>query len=83
MNRYDTPVLLQRADPYILLAEDSYYYFTATVPTFDRIELRRARSIEGLAAVQPEVIWRRHEPLYLGTRDSSHRKRMDDLLCRG
>ena len=22
MNRYDTPVLLQRADPYILLAED-------------------------------------------------------------
>ena len=61
MNRYDTPVLLQRADPYILLAEDGYYYFTATVPTFDRIELRRARSIEGLAAVQPEVIWRRHE----------------------
>ena len=33
MNRYDTPVLLQRADPYILLAADGYYYFTATVPT--------------------------------------------------
>ena len=32
MNRYDTPVLLQRAYPYILLAEDSYYYFTTTVP---------------------------------------------------
>ena len=61
MNRYDTPVLLQRADPYILLAEDGYYYFTATVPAFDRIELRRARSIEELAAAQAEVIWRRHE----------------------
>lgn len=27
MNRYDTPVLLQRADPYILLAEDGLLLF--------------------------------------------------------
>ena len=50
MNRYDPPLILQRADPCILLSEDGYYYFTATVPAFDLIELRRARSIEELAA---------------------------------
>lgn len=61
MNRYDPPLILQRADPCILLSEDGYYYFTATVPAFDLIELRRARSIEELGAARPKVVWRRHE----------------------
>jgi len=39
----------QRADPYVLL-QDGWYYFTASVPAFDLIELRRARTIEGLAS---------------------------------
>lgn len=61
MKKYSPPLILQRADPCILLGEDGFYYFTASVPEFDRIELRRAETIEGLAHAQPAVIWRKHE----------------------
>ena len=36
---YNTPFIAQRADPYILHHEDRYY-FTASVPEYDRIILR-------------------------------------------
>ena len=61
MKKYSPPLILQRADPCILLGEDGFYYFTASVPEFDRIELRRAETVEGLAHAQPAVIWRKHE----------------------
>lgn len=32
----------------------------ATVPEYDRLELRRARTIEGLATAEPKTIWRKH-----------------------
>ena len=51
----------QRADPFICRGEDGRYYFTASVPAFDLIELRCADTLEGLAQAQPKVIWRRHE----------------------
>ena len=54
------PVVRQRADPQVTLAADGYYYFTATVPEYDRIELRRARTLGALGAADARVVWRRH-----------------------
>lgn len=42
------PLIECRADPHIYRHNDGYYYFTASVPEYDRIELRRARTIQGL-----------------------------------
>jgi|AntRauTorcE11897_2_1112592.scaffolds.fasta_scaffold00103_20 GH43 family beta-xylosidase len=58
---YTNPLILQRADPWVFLHTDGYYYFTASVPEFDRLELRRAKTIEGLKDAEPKVIWRKHE----------------------
>lgn len=55
------PLIRHRADPWIYRHEDGFYYFTATVPEYDRIELRRARTVEGLAAAEPAVLWRKRE----------------------
>ena len=43
------PIVEQRADPFIYKHTDGYYYFTGSVPTYDSIELRRAKSISDLA----------------------------------
>ncbi len=60
-NTYTTPLIEQRADPWIYRHSDGYYYFTATVPEYDRLEIRRARTIEGLRSAEPKVIWRKHD----------------------
>jgi GH43 family beta-xylosidase/lysophospholipase L1-like esterase len=54
------PLVRQRADPHITYHRDGWYYFTATVPEYDRLELRRARTLEALATAEPKTIWRRH-----------------------
>lgn len=51
----------QRADPWIYKHTDGYYYFTASVPEYDRIELRRAKTIEGLAEAPTKNIWHKHD----------------------
>lgn len=58
---YINPVVLQRADPWIYKHTDGYYYFTASVPEYDRIELRRSLTVQGLAEAQPVVCWRKYE----------------------
>ncbi len=55
------PIVLQRADPWIYKHTDGYYYYTASVPAFDCIELRRAATIQELGAAVPEVIWTKHD----------------------
>lgn len=60
-NTYTNPLIIQRADPYIYKHTDGYYYFTASVPSYNRIELRRARTLEGLAHAAPRTIWRKHD----------------------
>lgn len=50
----------QRADPYIYKHTDGYYYFTASVPQYDRIELRRAKTIKELATAETVNVW--HKP---------------------
>ncbi|ACB74651.1 Alpha-N-arabinofuranosidase [Opitutus terrae PB90-1] len=54
------PLILQRADPYIHRHTDGFYYFIATVPDYDRLELRRASTVAGLATTEPKTIWRKH-----------------------
>lgn len=51
------PLILQRADPHIYRHSDGYYYFTASVPQYDRIEIRRATTIAGLADAAPKDVW--------------------------
>lgn len=58
---YSNPLIEQRADPYIHKHTDGYYYFTGSYPLYDRIVLRRAKTIEGLSDAEEVVIWEAHE----------------------
>ncbi len=58
---FHNPLILQRADPFAMLHTDGYYYFTATVPEYDRLELRRAKTLNELSRAQPTVIWHKHD----------------------
>jgi GH43 family beta-xylosidase len=53
------PLIEQRADPHISRHSDGYYYFTASVPQYDRIELRRATTIAGLRDAPAVDVWRK------------------------
>lgn len=57
---FDNPLVQQRADPQVTLHSDGYYYYTATVPEYDRIELRRARDLNQLGKAEVKTIWRKH-----------------------
>lgn len=58
---FDNPLALQRADPFVTKAEDGTYYFIATAPEYDRIEIRSSETINGIKEAEPIVIWRKHE----------------------
>ncbi|MGI4844328.1 MAG: glycoside hydrolase family 43 protein [Janthinobacterium lividum] len=57
---FANPLVRQRADPHVTLQPDGWYYYTATVPEYDRIEVRRARSLNALGAAEAKVVWRKH-----------------------
>jgi GH43 family beta-xylosidase len=57
---WTNPLVPQRADPHVFLHTDGYYYLTATVPAYDRIESRRARTLAGLATAEPRTLWNKH-----------------------
>lgn len=59
MSQWPNPLIEQRADPFILRHED-HYYFIASVPEYDRLEIRRADTLAGLAQARATVIWRKH-----------------------
>lgn len=70
---YPNPFIIQRADPYVTKGPDGYYYFTASYPAFDsvdggydRIILRRSKTVIGLADAQEHTIWRRHDKGNMG-----------------
>ena len=58
--RWTNPLVQHRADPHVTLV-DGDYLMIATVPEYDRIELRRAATLDGLRDASPRAIWRRHE----------------------
>lgn len=55
---WPNPFIEQRADPYIL-RHDGNYYFVASVPEYDRLEIRRASTLEGLCMAQGVTVWRK------------------------
>ncbi len=59
--RFNEPWILQRADPYVCLGKDGYYYFTASVPAYDTIVLRRAKHLADLPDAEEKVIWTKHK----------------------
>ena len=53
------PLIEQRADPFITPRHRGRYYFTGSVPEYDRIIVRGATTIDGLATAAEAVVWRR------------------------
>lgn len=62
----ETEIFIQdRADPYITLGQDGYYYFTASYPMYgfrdaqgyDRIILRRSKTLDGLKTAEEKVVF--------------------------
>ena len=58
---YNKPWIMQRADPYVYRHTDGWYYFTASVPAYDRIVLRRSRSLSQLSDAEEKTLWVKHE----------------------
>lgn len=63
---YNNPIVGQRADPWVYKDTDGTYYFIATAPEYDRIEIRKSDSINGLGTAEPKVIWTKHETGKMG-----------------
>ncbi len=59
--KFNEPWILQRADPYVYRHTDGKYYFTASVPAYDKIILRRSDTLAGLADAPEVEIWHKHE----------------------
>lgn len=58
---WTNPLIRQRADPWVYRHTDGQYYFTASVPAYDRIELRRAPTLAGLSTATPVTAWKKHD----------------------
>ena len=58
-----------RADPFVTKGSNGWYYFTASYPRYgendlngyDRVILRRAKTIDGLATAEEKTIWHEKE----------------------
>ncbi len=59
--KFNEPWIPQRADPYVYRHTDGMYYFTASVPAYDGIVLRRCETLAGLANAPETEIWHKHE----------------------
>lgn len=53
------PVVPQRADPWLMKHTDGRYYFTASVPEYNRLIVRSSPTIEGLGSAPEAVVWTR------------------------
>ncbi|KOV82929.1 alpha-arabinofuranosidase [Nocardia sp. NRRL S-836] len=54
-----SPLVEQRADPFVTPPTDGMYYLTGSVPEYDRIVVRGASTLDGLASARERTIWRR------------------------
>ncbi len=54
------PLVKQRADAQVFRHDDGNYYLTGSVPEYDRLVLRRSKTLAGLATAEEAVLWR-HE----------------------
>ena len=60
ITEYNEPFIIQRADPYVVKAADGSYYFTASVPAYNKIVLRHSQTLLGLADAEEVTIWEAH-----------------------
>ncbi len=58
--RIVNPLVKNRADAQVFRHTDGWYYLTGSVPEYDRLVLRRSRTIAGLSTAPEKVLWR-HE----------------------
>ncbi|MEW4369547.1 glycoside hydrolase family 43 protein [Paenibacillus kandeliae] len=58
---FKNPVVEQRADPWVYKHTDGYYYFTASVPQYDRLEVRRSKTIQGIGDAPAVTVWHKHD----------------------
>ena len=63
---FDNPIAEQRADPWVFKTQEGIYYLIATVPEYDRIVIRKAKTINGLKNAEEKVVWTRHEKGVMG-----------------
>lgn len=59
--KFNEPWILHRADPFICRQWNGKYYFTASVPAYDRIILRCADTLAGIADAEEVTVWQKHE----------------------
>ena len=52
------PLVRQRADAQVFRNDDGWYYMTGSVPEYDRLVLRRSRTLAGLGSATEVVLWR-------------------------
>lgn len=62
--------IARHADPYVCRSEcqsdKGIYYFTATVPEYDRIIMRSSGRLEALAEAEETAIWTKHDKGVMG-----------------
>ncbi len=58
MTAWPNPFIMQNSDPFILRTEQ-HYYFTASIPEYNRLEIRRADTLMGLREAKPVTVWRK------------------------
>ncbi len=55
----ENPLVRRRADPHVQRDEQGRYLMTGSVPQYDRVVLRRAHALGGLAAAAERTLWTR------------------------
>ena len=61
ITEFNKPFIEQRADPYVYRHTDGTYYFTASVPEYDKIIIRKSDSLLGLKEAHETCVWKKHE----------------------
>jgi len=62
-----TALVEQRADPCLYQATNKQYYFVATAPEYDRIELRTSKTLKGISSAPVNVVWKKHSAGNMGS----------------
>lgn len=58
---YNEAFIIERADPFMGKGPDGTYYFTGSVPEYDRIVLRSSKTVKGLRDAEEVTVWTKHE----------------------
>ncbi|HJG48548.1 MAG TPA: glycoside hydrolase family 43 protein [Facklamia tabacinasalis] len=59
--KYNNPIVMERADPWVYKHTDGYYYFMGSVPGYQALELRRSKQLNDLKDAEKVTVWRAHE----------------------